>query len=440
MLKQLDKPARGTVTGVDQEPAHVLLLNQFFWPDGAPTGLLLEDVAKELTRLGCRVTVICSHGSYHEQRHDQAPPVRILKAPGLPYSRTRLGRLFSWVTFLVWASLRTLFVGRVDVVLTMTSPPGLSVIGAALKWFRKSRFWIWEMDVYPDVATALGAIKSNSWPARVIGRLMHASRRQADGIIAIGSCMRDRLLDHDFGSAGLNPSRVVVAENWSDSRLIRATSLPVGGPLRVLYSGNLGLAHETDTIGQVILRLRNSKKVHFTFAGGGSRQREIKALCELHRIENVSFEPYVEREKLSDRLAQCHVGLVTLRPGCEGTLVPSKTYSLLAAGRPILYIGPEGSTLARIAGDGCGWHREAGDVEGVLSLLEQLIADPELLEFASAQARGVFSSTYDKPHGVGRVVSFLLSPVGAESSHSALHIRPPAEILETELVQDSASK
>jgi colanic acid biosynthesis glycosyl transferase WcaI len=435
VLNLLDMPV-----SPQQEPAHILLINQFFWPDGAPTALLLEDVAKELTRLGCRVTVICSHGSYHESRHDQAPPVRILKAPGLPYSRTRPGRLFNWVMFLVWASVRSLFVGHVDLVVTMTTPPGLSVIGAALKWLRRSRFWIWEMDLYPDVATALGAIESNSLPARVIGSLMHASRRQADGIIAIGSCMRDRLLDHDFGSAGLNPGRVVVAENWSDSGLIRATHLPAGGPLRVLYSGNLGLAHETDTVGQVILRLRNSKKVHFTFAGGGSRQQEIKTLCELHRIENVSFEPYVERNKLSERLAHCHVGLVTLRPGCEGTLVPSKVYSLLAAGRPILYIGPEGSTLGGIVGDGCGWHREPGDVEGVLSLLEQMISDPELLVFASIQARRIFSSTYDKPHGVGRVVGLLLSSVEADKWNSIRHIRPETQMLETELFQDSASK
>jgi colanic acid biosynthesis glycosyl transferase WcaI len=321
----------------------------------------------------------------------------------------------------------------------MTSPPGLSVIGAALKWFRKSRFWIWEMDVYPDVATALGAIKSNSRLALVIGRLMHAARREADGIIAIGSCMRDRLLDHEFGAAGLNPSRVVVAENWSDGGLIRATNLPAGGPLRILYSGNLGLAHETDTIGKVILRLRNSKQVHFTFAGGGSRQQEIKALCELHRIENVSFEPYVEREKLSERLAHCHLGLVTLRPGCEGTVVPSKAYSLLAAGRPILYIGPDGSTLARITGDGCGWHREAGDVEGVLSLLEQMISRPDLLEFAATQARRVFSSMYDKPQGVERVVGLLLSSVNADR-HSPQRVRPQTEILETPLFQDSAPK
>ena len=440
MLTPFEKARGRKVAAASEKPAdipvHILLMNQFFWPDGAPTALLLEDVAKELARRGCRVTVICSHGSYHEARHDEAPPVRILKAPGLPYSRTRLGRLFSWITFLAWASFRSLFIGRVDLVLTMTTPPGLSVAGAVLKWLRKSQFWIWEMDLYPDVATALGAIKPNSLPAVIIGNLLHATRRQADGIIAIGSCMRNRLLDHDFGQVGLDPSQVFVAENWSDSRLIRAINLPVGGPLRVLYSGNLGLAHETDTIGQVILHLRNSDRVHFTFAGGGSRQREIKALCELHDVKNVSFEPYVERQKLSERLAQCHVGLVTLRPGCEGTLVPSKLYSILAAGRPILYIGPDASAVARIADEGCGWHVAPGDVQGAIALIEQLSSDHALLSEASVQARRIFHKKYDKPQGAGRVVNLLLSALDDRKAALTPGI---SEIPEPELVRESAS-
>jgi colanic acid biosynthesis glycosyl transferase WcaI len=412
-------------------PAHVLLVNQFFWPDGAPTGLLLEDVARKLVDDGCRITVICSHGSYHESRHDEAPPVRILKLPGLPYSRTKVGRLLSWLTFLIWASVRSLFIGPVDVVVTMTSPPGLSFVGAMLKRLRASRFWIWEMDIYPDVATALGAIKSNSRLAVLIARIMHSLRKQADGIIAIGPCMRDRLLDH-----GLDANKVAVAENWSDSQVIQSFDLPAGNMLRILYSGNLGLAHETDTISKVILHFRDANNVQFVFAGGGSRRREIQNLCDLHKIRNVSFEPYVDRQKLAERLARCHVGLVTLRSGCEGTLVPSKAYSFLAAGRPILYIGPGESTLARIAGEGCGWQYEPGDVEGVISLIEQLRSDRDLLEAVSVQALRIFHRKYDKPLGVRRVADMLLSDL--VESQTALIPGVEAEISETSLLQDSA--
>jgi glycosyltransferase involved in cell wall biosynthesis len=293
------------------------------------------------------------------------------------------------------------------------------------------------MDIYPDVASALGAIKSNSRLTTLIGRLMHAFRKQADGIIAIGPCMRDRLVDQ-----GIDPNKVAVAENWSDSGVIQSFELPYSDSLRILYSGNLGLAHETETISKVMLHFRGDEHVQFTFAGGGSRQKEIKALCERHNIRNVSFEPYVDRHRLGARLAQCHVGLVTLRAGCEGTLVPSKVYSSLAAGRPILYIGPGESTLARTAGCGCGWHHEPGDVEGVISRIEQLRSNRELLYAASVQALRVFHKKYDKPQGVGRVVDLLLSDLIERQTALTRRISPraEAEISETDLLQDSASQ
>jgi glycosyltransferase involved in cell wall biosynthesis len=304
-----------------------------------------------------------------------------------------------------------------------------------IKRFHNCLFWIWEMDIYPDVATALGAIRPGSTGARLIGRLMHAFRRRADGVIVVGSCMRDRLLDE-----GLDPKKVFVAENWSDSSVIQQFDFPAPTPLRILYSGNLGLAHETETIGQVILRLRNEKHVRFIFAGGGSRQQEIKALCEQHDISNVTFEPYVDRQDLGERLAECHLGLVTLRNECAGTLVPSKVYSFLAAGRPFLYIGPQDSTVFGIAEKGCGWHREPGDVEGIISLIAQLSSDREPLKQASRQARLSFLEQYDKPHGPRRIANLLLS--GFSRSHSPARRLAPrsAERAELGLVGKSAQQ
>ena len=179
--------------------------------------------------------------------------MRIIAVPALPYVRTTLGRAFSWLSFLFLATFRSLFVRRVDLVLTMTSPPGLSIVGAILKTLRRCRFWIWEMDLYPDVATATGAVQADSKLARMALGFLTSLRHKADGIIVLGPCMKTRLLSH-----GLNPQRIVVAENWADSRKIQSASLPGLPPLRILYAGNLGLAHEVQTIGQVMLRLSNT--------------------------------------------------------------------------------------------------------------------------------------------------------------------------------------
>jgi glycosyltransferase involved in cell wall biosynthesis len=99
------------------------------------------------------------------------------------------------------------------------------------------------------------------------------------------------------------------------------------------------------------------------------------------------------------------VGLVTQKAATVGAVVPSKVYGLMAAGRPVLYIGPDGGTPARlIRRFGCGWHVEPGDVAGLVAVLRRLSESPEEVEKAGARAYAAFREFYDRPAGVGRIV------------------------------------
>ena len=103
------------------------------------------------------------------------------------------------------------------------------------------------------------------------------------------------------------------------------------------------------------------------------------------------------------RLAQGHIGLVTQRPESLGSVVPSKTYGIMAAGRPILFIGPKQATPARIVEEyRCGWHIEPGDVKGLVDLLETLAQRPDLIHYAGDLARQAFEQHYDRPIAVAR--------------------------------------
>lgn len=381
----------------------VLLLNQFFWPDNAPTGVLLEDVARALVARGCDVTVLCGRAAYVDARDEARPPVTILRTGTLTYSRGAFERMSSWLSFLAGAAWRVLVSRRYDLVVALTSPPGLSVIAAAACRLRGGRFWIWEMDVYPDVANATGVVSEHSLLSRLAGAVFDWSRRRASGIIALGECMRDRLLAH-----GLDPQKVHVAENWVDGRLLRPFPLPPCPPLTVLYSGNFGVPHETATLEQALLRLRGREDIRFVFTGGGVRWKEMRRFCESEQIACAEFRDYVDRSLLAESFGACHIGLVTLRPECLGTVVPSKAYAFLAAGRPFLFIGPSPCATARLAREGCGWVREAGDADGVVALLESLCANPSQIEQAGARARQLFEERYDTPTGAARVVSLLL--------------------------------
>lgn len=382
----------------------ILLLNQFFWPDAAPTGALAADLVRELAARGHHVTVLCSGESYLDARPSQpAPPAEILRAGSARYSRRAAGKLLSWTSFLLAAAWRSLRLAPPDLVLAMTTPPGLALIGLLLKRRFGSRLWIWEMDLYPDVAAATGTVDAASPLYRAARRILTGIRREADGILALGECMRERLV-----AAGVHPNKIVVAQNWADGAAIRPQPFPGLPPLRILYSGNLGLAHDTETIFEAMLRLKDRPGIEFRFAGDGARRRELEGKCRRAGLGRISFEPYCEAAQLPERLAACHVGLVTLQPACAGTVVPSKVYSLLAAGRPVLFIGPRASTAARlIERHGCGWVATPGDVQAVVSLLDELVAEPWRIVEAGARARRALEEHYELRHGVGRIVAAL---------------------------------
>ena len=386
---------------------HVLLLNQFFWPDSATTGCLLEDVARELVSRGCTVSVVCGSGTYvATDRLEACPPVQIYRMPRIPYSRHPVGRVLSWVTFLIWATVRSLLLPRTDLAIALTSPPGLSAAGWLLKKLRGTRFWSWEMDVYPDVAIGVGTMRKDAVLTRILASALNFPRHAADGVIALGSCMKQRIVDQ-----GANAERVFVAENWSDGRSIVPAPFPTQTPLIIQYSGNLGLAHEFQTISSAMLELRDSEQFRFEFIGSGARRQELGDFVSTNGLSSVRFRQYAPKSSVGDNLSTCHLGLVTLRPECLGTVVPSKVYAILAAGRPILFIGPASSTPAELIREhACGWHIESGDAAGAVSLLRHLAAQPELVIEAGRRARRLFELFYDTPKGAARVADLLVGP------------------------------
>jgi colanic acid biosynthesis glycosyl transferase WcaI len=384
----------------------ILLLNQFFWPDSCATSQLLTDLARALAEEGNDVYAICADGGYAVTASDEAPPVHIHHVKALPFVRGRLGRLLSYLSFYLSATVTGLTLPRPDLVVTLTTPPLLSLLGTIIKTFRGARHFIWEMDVYPDVAIDLNYFKSGGAADRVTGVLADYSRRRADGIIALGECMKQRLIQR-----GIPEGIISVADNWADGSAI-VPQPRTGNPdkLVLLYSGNLGLAHDLDTLTSTICDLRKDERFKFLFVGSGGRRDELSSFCTAEDIDSVELRPYVQRSSLSESLAEGDIGIVTQRESCCGSVVPSKVYGLLAAGRPILFIGPKNATPALIVRRfACGWQVDCGDVNALTSLLLYLAENPDHIKEAGRRARQALLSHYDLPIGVARITGILES-------------------------------
>jgi colanic acid biosynthesis glycosyl transferase WcaI len=393
-----------------------LLINQFFAPDPAPTGQLLAHVAAGLARQGHEVTVVCGETPYAAAAGQSAniPGVTVHRVRGRAFGRGHAARLSGYARFYAGAMRQALFGPRPDIVLTLTTPPLLSLAGTLARRIHGSRHVNWEMDVYPDVAVALGVFAQGSLIERAVGLLADFARRRADANIVLGPCMRDRL-----AARGIPEPKMAVAENWMDDALVASRPFPESPRLEVLYSGNFGLPHDTDTIAEAMLRLAADSRFRFVFAGGGAGRGVLETRCRERRLSNAVFLPYQPESGLAEHFGNCHVGLVTQKPETCGAVVPSKTYAFMAAGRPLIFVGPREATPARIIEHHhCGWHVEPGDVDSLTALLMLLQARPEIARAAGARARDAFLSFYHREAGVSRILDILTSCNGASESHA----------------------
>jgi glycosyltransferase involved in cell wall biosynthesis len=380
----------------------VLLINQFFWPDTAATGQLLTDVAREIDPDIHTVTVLCGRSVYGEVDVTSAPPVKIVQCGGVVFSRAKIGRVVSYASFFARAVMRGVLGSSPALVVTLTTPPLISLLGTLSKTLRGSRHYIWEMDLYPDIAVDLNVLKRRSLITRLVGTLADISRKRADGIIALGDEMKARLV-----ARGIPEHKVLVAENWADGGEIIPWPFP-DGPLVVHYSGTFGLAHEQHTIAEAMRQFRDDNRFRFVFVGGGARRVQLEEFCRMQGIGNAEFRSYASRSDLGRSLAEGHVGLVTQLPETAGAIVPSKTYGIMAAGRPMLYVGPQCATPSLVLRQHeCGWRIEPGDVAGMVRLLKRLEQDRALVREAGARARRAFEKYYDRPIGVAKILAIL---------------------------------
>ena len=205
------------------------------------------------------------------------------------------------------------------------------------------------------------------------------------------------------------PEKIVVVHNWADSQQIAvAPRRDDHSVLQVVYSGNLGLAHDLDTVTGAMLALRDDARFNFTFIGGGSRRAELTSFIKAHNIQHVRVQPYVARADLGETLGLGDIGLVTQRDDCCGSVVPSKIYGLMAAGRPVLFIGPAAATPARIIQEhSCGWRIACGDTAALVQLLSHLVDHPEELALAGSKARHALETNYDRTLGTSRIIAVL---------------------------------
>ena len=388
----------------------LVILNQYYMPDVASTGHLLHELAHELADEGFDVSVVTTRPSYGPPEtwqpvklHEFVDGVEVRRLLTTRFNKNNLlGRLSNSLTFMVPLFLRVLLTSRRrNVHLYTTNPPFLGIIPAFVSLFRRHTYVMLLHDAYPQMAVWVGTIRKNGFIERTWHWFNRFTYTRAAHTIVLCEAAK-KLLCNTYG---VNPARVHVIPNWADREKLYpipknessfAAANGLVEPFTVLYSGNLGLYYEFETLLQAAAILKD-ENFRMVFVGSGGRKAWLEEQIKARGLTNTLLLPYQPFEKLNDSLCACDASFVTIAKGIEGISFPSKLYSALAVGRPVLALSEEGSELKHLVEDqGVGMWFRLGDAAGLADGIRSLMRDKAKAAQQGRKSREVFESRYTR--------------------------------------------
>ncbi|MDP1662659.1 MAG: glycosyltransferase family 4 protein [Phycisphaerales bacterium] len=405
----------------------VVILNQYYAPDVASTGQLLHELAVELAEHGFNVKVLTARPSYGPPEtwkpvewNEEADGVNIKRLWTTRFSKDNMiGRGLNILTFVLPLTIRVLLTSRAaDVHLYTTNPPFLGSVGMIVSRIRKHRYVLLLHDAHPQVGVWTGKIKSGSMVERVWMWLNRKTYRHADQSIVLCEAAKKLVVD----TYHVDPARVHVIPNWADEQTLKplpkaqqpfARDHKLIEPFVLMYSGNLGLYYEFETMLAAAERLKG-ENFKMVLIGSGGRKPWIAEQIKARNLTNTVLLPYQPIEKLHESLNSCDCSGVTIAKGIEGISFPSKLYSSLAVGKPIVAISESTSELRDLVEQhGVGRWCELGDVDGLVRIIKEMMADLEACKRQGAAARVLFEHRYTRPISCGKYADVLkLAAVG----------------------------
>lgn len=371
-------------------PVRLSIITQYYPPDYAATGQLIEELAVNLGSLGLPVQIFTGQPGY-AFRKQTAPPIE--RSERLLVKRSRTARIWpqrirgkavNGLLFCLRSGLHLIKTGsRGDILLLTTAPPFLPILGYLANLCFGLPYVCLLYDLYPDVAVELNVVPAQNLLVRFWNFLNSCVWKNAKRIIVLSPSMKERVV----AKCPEVTNKISVIHNWADPGWIVpiakqdnwfAQEFNLVDTFTVLYSGNMGRCHDMETILEAASLLEN-EPIQFVFIGNGAKRQTCINKISTLGLSNCRFLPYQSKQNLPYSLTACDLSLVSISAGMEGLVVPSKFYAALAAGRPIAVISEQHSYLRQLMTEAnCGAAFNNGDATGLAKFIRCLATSPQL--------------------------------------------------------------
>lgn len=383
----------------------VLFLCQYFYPEYNSSATLPFDTAVYLAQHGKSVDVLCGYPKEYTDEasvptEEDKDGVHIRRIHYLQLSRGgKFGRLINYFSFTLFALIRVFLLRKYRTVIVYSNPPILPFVTIIANALFKTEFIFVAYDIYPEVAYASHSVKRGDLIDCVMKRLNHQLYKRAAKIVALTDEMKYFILSQ---RPETSEEKVCVIPNWAHERkqVITNKSISEFNNLQdkfvVSYFGNMGICQDIETMLAAIRMLETDPKIHFLIAGHGSKKAEFEE--QVKDIYNVTVTSFLTGTAFECAVAISSCCIVSLEPGLMGTCAPSKYYSYLQGGCPVIAITEDSSYLAQeLKQENIGIHVCNGDGEGLVAAIKALMNDQQICVEMGHNAERLYKMKYDQP-------------------------------------------
>lgn len=393
----------------------VLFLCQFFYPEYNSSATLPFDTARYLAQSGYSVDALYGYPREYNtsgevSAREMKDGVSIHRLHYIQFSRrSKLGRLINYFSFTLSVLLHIFEIKNYKTVIVYSNPPVLPIAAIWANRLFNTKIIFVSYDVYPEVAYASGSLTSGGAIAQVMRGINRSLFRRVCAVVALTDEMREFLLRN---RPELSADRTVTIPNW-------AHEAPVEGAANarrklgyaeddfvVSYFGNLGVCQDETALIQAMELLKDRPHIKFMVAGHGSKLPDVRQAAE--HLPNVKLCGFLTGEDFDRAVAASSCGIVSLERGLMGMCAPSKYYSYLQGGLPVLTVAERESYLAEESvRQAVGLFSETGDGAQLAQNILSLYQSPEMCGKMSKNALMLYTGRYAKSVGLARYAALF---------------------------------
>ena len=388
---------------MSNEPANknprLWIVTELYYPEETSTGYYLTRIAEGLAD-DRDVKVLCGQPTYSARgmvaaKHEVHNGVEIFRVSGTTLDKNVIVfRLINMITLGLSVFFRALRnFRRGDRVLVVTTPPSMPFVVAIAALAKGASYVPLIHDNYPEILIAVGKSSQGSLLANSIDFFNRWLYKYAEKIIVVGRDMHDLLTRK---TSGLDIPLVTIP-NWAELESVSPSSrsenkllgeLGLRDKFVLLYAGNLGHPNDLESMIECADTLRDNPEIHFVFLGAGVKRKWLESQIENLGLHNVTLLDPRPRAEQRVFLNACDIGVVSLVSKMLGVSMPSRTYNILAAGKPILALTEENSELARVVTeDRVGWIVPPGNAAALTQAILEILDRREELSSMGERAR-----------------------------------------------------